>query len=111
MNTCYTHDDEVFADIEKGSVTFDRSNEKQLFLYAYKAFVFDYYKELVAEKSLQKQVAQTPPILKKHIFVAYYRMLKKRMVDLIGVKNSLTGHYFKGIIQLLKHMWLSSQMR
>ena len=93
---CHTHDDEVFADIEKGSVTFDMSNKKQLFLYAYKAFIFDYYKELVMEKSLQKQVAQTPSILQKRIFVAYYRMLKKRMVDLNRCKEQFDRALLQG---------------
>ncbi len=43
---CDVHDDEVFAPIEKrGGTIFDKESEEHKYIYAYKAFIFEYYKK------------------------------------------------------------------
>ena len=53
---CDIHDDEVFAAIEKGAPAFDKGNDEHKFLYAYKAFIFEYYKKLVEQKAFQRMI-------------------------------------------------------
>ena len=53
---CDFHDNVVFADIEKPLDGFDKNDEKQIFIFAYKTFIFEYYKDLVAIKLFQHQL-------------------------------------------------------
>lgn len=51
---CKKHDNDLFAPIEKNGCNFNKNNSEQKFLYAYKCFIFEYYKELVVVNSMQK---------------------------------------------------------
>ena len=61
------HDDEVFAAIEKGAPAFDKGNDEHKFLYAYKAFIFEYYKKLVEQKAFQRMIKAKPSVLKSRM--------------------------------------------
>ena len=45
---CDYHDNVAFAIIEKGAPDFDDSRDDMKFVYAYKAFIFEYYKQWIA---------------------------------------------------------------
>ena len=51
---CDLHDNTVFAAIEKGEPDFDESNEVMKFVYAYKSFIFEYYKQSTAINIFKK---------------------------------------------------------
>lgn len=103
-NTCFCdlHDDEVFADIEKGACNFDKNNEKQKFLYAYKAFIFEYYKELVSLKVFQKQVKDKPSILRIPYMVLNFRQIQKKQSEMQQYKlffdNGLLSNDYSGLV-------------
>lgn len=61
---CDIHDDEVFAPIEKGAPAFDKDSDEHKYIYAYKAFIFEYYKKLVEQKVLRENITNTPSLLK-----------------------------------------------
>lgn len=50
---CEKHDDKIFAKIEKSNYKLNELNEEQLFLFAYKTFSFELYKEIVNHKFQQ----------------------------------------------------------
>ncbi|AGA68904.1 SEC-C motif-containing protein [Desulfitobacterium dichloroeliminans LMG P-21439] len=82
---CDVHDDEVFAPIEKNALPFDINNEEHKFLYAYKAFIFEYYKELVLENVFRQNIKEKPSMLKSADAVRQYRnlLLKRKEMDQI----------------------------
>lgn len=57
---CDYHDSEVFSLIEKDSPIFDENNKRMKFLYAYKAFIFEAYKDEVAYNAFQTCFSKTP---------------------------------------------------
>lgn len=57
---CKTHDDAVFAKIEKSQYTLDTLDEEQLLLFAYKTFSFEYYTELVNNKYYTNMFKEVP---------------------------------------------------
>lgn len=85
---CDIHDDEVFAAIEKGAPAFDKDNDEHKFLYAYKAFIFEYYKKLVEQKSFQQMIKAKPSALKSRMMIAYYRDISLTMREMDTVKDS-----------------------
>ena len=68
---CDIHDDEVFAAIEKGAPAFDKGNDEHKFLYAYKAFIFEYYKKLVEQKAFQRMIKAKPSALNQNSISLY----------------------------------------
>ena len=86
---CDIHDDEVFAAIEKGAPAFDKGNDEHKFLYAYKAFIFEYYKKLVEQKAFQRMIKAKPSVLKSRMMVAYYRDISLTMREMDTVKDTL----------------------
>ena len=85
---CDIHDDEVFAAIEKGAPAFDKGNDEHKFLYAYKAFIFEYYKKLVEQKAFQRMIKAKPSVLKSRMMVAYYRDISLTMREMDTVKDT-----------------------
>lgn len=61
---CDLHDNIVFASIEKGVLGFDESNEEMKFVYAYKAFIFEYYKQRTAMDIYKECFKNNPVALK-----------------------------------------------
>lgn len=61
---CDLHDNIAFALIEKGAPDFDESNDAMKFVYAYKAFIFEYYKQWMAMDIFKVSFANRPEVFK-----------------------------------------------
>ena len=98
---CDVHDDEVFAPIEKGAPAFDKNNEEHKYLYAYKAFIFEYYKELVLERIFRKSIQEQPSLLKYSDYVRNYRNSALKRIEMDVVKcffdKGLLSHDYSGL--------------
>ncbi len=91
---CDLHDNIVFAAIEKGAPDFDESNEEMKFVYAYKAFIFEYYKQRTAMDIYKECFKKNPVAFKSPSMVGMYRMLQLKMQEFEPVKS----HFDKEII-------------
>lgn len=82
---CNFHDSTLFAPIESNPNGFQKTDLEQLFIYAYKAFAFEYYKSKVALIALQNFFKRIPQRLRKYpfLFVPNYRQaqLKDREME------------------------------
>lgn len=98
---CDVHDDEVFAPIEKNAQPFDESNEEHKFLYAYKAFIFEYYKELVLENICRNNFKERPSLLKQPVVIRQYREMTLKKLEMDEVKSyfdqALISHDYNGL--------------
>lgn len=72
---CDLHDNIVFSAIEKGAPDFDNSDIMK-FTYAYKAFIFSYYKQMVAMKAFRQRFKENPPAFQDMGSVALYRQIQ-----------------------------------
>lgn len=84
---CDVHDEEVFAPIEKGSPVFNKDSDEHKYLYAYKAFIFEYYKKLVEQKVLKVNIIKTPSLLKTPQYVQFYRAISMTLEEMNTVKK------------------------
>lgn len=84
---CDVHDNIAFAAIEKGAPDFDETNEEMKVVYAYKAFVFEYYKQRIAYDTFQKTFKENPPAFQSPDMVGMYRMLQLKMQEFEPVKK------------------------
>ncbi len=84
---CDVHDNIAFAAIEKGAPDFDETNEEMKFVYAYKAFIFEYYKQRIAYEIFQKCFKENPPAFQSPGMVGIYRMLQLKMKEFEPVKH------------------------
>lgn len=84
---CDYHDDVVFAPIEKGAANFKKDNDEQKFLYAYKAFIFEYYKKLVEHKVFINEIKSKPSMLKSPFFISQYRATSLTLNEMEEVKS------------------------
>ena len=84
---CDVHDDNVFALIEKGSPDFDKNNEGHKYIYAYKSFIFEYYKKLVEQRAFMNNIKDKPSLLKVPLFVRYYRGILMSLHEMTRVKD------------------------
>ncbi len=91
---CDLHDNIVFAAIEKGAPDFDEFNEKMKFVYAYKAFVFEYYKQRIAMDIYKECFKKNPSAFKSPSMVGMYRMLQLKMREFEPIKS----HFDKEIM-------------
>lgn len=91
---CDLHDNIVFAVIEKGAPDFDESNEIMKFVYAYKAFIFEYYKQWMAMNIYRENFKKYPEVFKSFNMVRMYRMLQLKMSEFEQTKE----HFDKEII-------------
>jgi hypothetical protein len=91
---CDLHDNIVFAAIEKGAPDFDESNEEMKFVYAYKAFIFEYYKQRTAMDIYKECFKKNPVAFKSPLMVGMYRMLQLKMQEFEPVKS----HFDKEIM-------------
>ncbi|WP_413380801.1 YecA family protein [Alkalihalobacillus sp. 1P02AB] len=91
---CDLHDNIVFAAIEKGAPDFDGSNETMKFVYAYKAFIFEYYKQWMAINIFRTNFKKQPVVFKSFNMVKRYRMLQLKMKEFQSIK----GHFDKKIL-------------
>lgn len=91
---CDLHDNIVFAAIEKGAPDFDEFNEEMKFVYAYKAFIFEYYKQRIAMDIYKECFKKNPVAFKSPSMVGTYRMLQLKMQEFEPVKS----HFDKEIM-------------
>lgn len=83
---CDLHDNIVFAAIEKGAPDFDETNEVMKFVYAYKSFIFEYYKQRTATDIFKECFKKNPGVFKSPPMVGMYRMLQLKMLEFDPVK-------------------------
>lgn len=79
---CKTHDDSIFAKIEKFQYTLDTLNEEQLFLFAYKTFTFELYTEIVSKKFQSHMFEGIAQLTKDPSSVQKYRNTDLKLEDL-----------------------------
>ncbi|RXE57620.1 SEC-C domain-containing protein [Acetivibrio mesophilus] len=79
---CKTHDDLIFAKIEKFQYTLDTLDEEQLFLFAYKTFAFELYTEIVSKKFQSHMFAGSPQLTKDPSAVQKYINTDLKLQDL-----------------------------
>lgn len=91
---CDLHDNIVFAPIEKGAPDFDESNEEMKFVYAYKAFIFEYYKQRTEMDIYKECFKKNPSAFKSFSMVGMYRMLQLKTQEFEPVKS----HFDKEIM-------------
>lgn len=91
---CDLHDNIVFSVIEKGAPDFDESNEVMKFVYAYKAFIFEYYKQWMAMNIFRENFGKHPVVFKSFNMVRMYRMLQLKMNEFEPIKE----HFDKEIL-------------
>lgn len=84
---CDLHDNIAFAVIEKGAPDFDESREDMKFVYAYKAFIFEYYKQRIAFDIFRKNFKDNPNVFLTPEMVGMYRMLQLKMQEFESVKK------------------------
>lgn len=91
---CDYHDNIAFSVIEKGAPDFDVADDEMKFVYAYKAFIFEYYKQQIALDVFRQNFKETPAAFIEKDTVALYRMLLLKMREFEPVKN----HFDKQIL-------------
>jgi len=84
---CDYHDNVVFAAIEKGAPDFDNTNEEMKFIYAYKAFIFEYYKQWTALDIFRESFKANPVAFEDMKSIDIYRMLQLKMKEFEPIKN------------------------
>lgn len=84
---CDLHDNIVFAAIEKGAPDFDELNEEMKFIYAYKAFIFEYYKQRTAIDIYKECFKKNPVAFRAPMMVGMYRMLQLKMREFDPIKS------------------------
>lgn len=99
---CDLHDDIVFAIIEKGAPDFEESREDMKFVYAYKAFIFEYYKQRMAFDIFRQNFKDNPNAFLTPDMVGMYRMLQLKMQELEPVKkhfdSQILANTYDGVI-------------
>jgi len=97
---CDYHDNIAFSVIEKGAPNFVESCEAMKFVYAYKAFIFEYYKQMMALNIFQNNFKENPIAFQTLEMIGMYRMfqlkekefeLAKQHYDREIINNSLEG--------------------
>ena len=101
--TCYckSHDDLLFAKIEKTQYDLKSLDREQLFLFAYKTFSFELYTQIAAERFYCLMFQNVPQTTKDPLVVHEYRNCKNKLKDLQYYKtffdNALTNKDFDGL--------------
>lgn len=93
---CDLHDNIAFAVIEKGAPDFNETNEEMKFVYAYKAFIFEYYKQWMAMDIFRTSFAKRPEVFKTYKMVGMYRMLQLKMKEFEPIKEHFDSEILSG---------------
>jgi len=98
---CEYHDNIAFAVIEKDAPDFDETSKEMKFVYAYKAFIFEYYKQRMALDIFQSNFRDNPIAFQSPEMIGMYRMLQLKMQEFEPVKkhfdSQIIGKTFEGI--------------
>ena len=93
---CDYHDNVAFAIIEKGAPDFDDRREDMKFVYAYKAFIFEYYKQQMALDSFRANFKNNPKAFMSPDMVAMYRMLQLKQQEFEPIKEHFDSQIIAG---------------
>lgn len=93
---CDLHDTELFKPIEAGAPDFDPNNEEMKFIYAYKAFIFEYAKQLQLLSIFKEIIAERPQMLLIPEMVKEYRVQCMRAEEFKPVKNHFDSEIMRG---------------
>lgn len=93
---CDLHDTELFKPIEAGAPDFDPDNEKMRFVYAYKAFIFEYAKQFQLMSIFKEAFAERPQVFSLPEMVKEYRIQCMRMEEFEPVKNHFNSEIMLG---------------
>ncbi len=91
---CDFHDNIAFAVIEKGAPDFDETSEEMKFIYAYKAFIFEYYKQKIGFEIFRSNFKENPVAFLSMDMVGMYRMLQLKEQEFEPIKS----HFDKQIM-------------
>lgn len=94
---CDYHDNVAFSVIEKAAPDFDRNRSEMKFVYAYKAFIFEYYKQWIGFDIYRKCFADNPAAFVQPEMVGMYRMLEIKMAEFEPIKNHFDSQIMAGI--------------
>lgn len=84
---CDYHDNIAFSVIEKGAPDFDDSREDMKFVYAYKAFIFEYYKQITSLNVFRECFKKNPAAFQSKDSIAMYRMLEMKKLEFEPIKS------------------------
>lgn len=93
---CDLHDNIAFAVIEKGAPDFDVSRDDMKFVYAYKAFIFEYYKQVTSLNVFRENFKENPAAFQDKESVAMYRMLEMKSQEFEPVKSYFDEQIISG---------------
>lgn len=98
---CKTHDDKLFAKIEKKQFDLQTLDNEQRFLFAYKTFSFELYTQIVAQKFNVLMFSNVPQTTKNPLVVHQYRNAQEKLEDLQYYKTyfdyALKNNDFEGL--------------
>lgn len=98
---CKTHDDKLFAKIEKRQFDLQTLNDEQRFLFAYKTFSFELYTQIAAQKFNFLMFSNVPQTTKSPLVIYQYRSAQEKLQDLQYYKryfdNALKNADFGGL--------------
>lgn len=93
---CDYHDNIAFAIIEKAAPDFDETSKEMKFVYAYKAFVFEYYKQWMAFDIFRKCFKDNPQAFIQADMIGMYRMLELKMKEFEPIKAHFDSQIMTG---------------
>ena len=93
---CDYHDNVAFSLIEDGAPDFDENNESMKFIYAYKAFVFEYYKQMMGISIYKSCFSKNPQAFSSRSMVGMYRMLQLKAKEFAPVKTHFDYEIING---------------
>lgn len=93
---CDKHDTELFRPIEAGAPDFDPNSEEMKFIYAYKAFIFEYSKQLQLMSIFRELFAERPQVFTLPDMVKEYRTQCMRMEEFEPIKNHFDSQILAG---------------
>lgn len=96
---CDYHDNIAFAAIEKGVPDFDDNSEEMKFVYAYKAFIFEYYKQMMSWQIFQNCFKYNPQAYLDRQSVGIYRMLQMKKAEFEPIKKAFDTQILAGTIE------------
>lgn len=86
---CDLHDTEVFRAIEAGAPDFDANNDEMKFVYAYKAFIFEYAKQRHLMWLYRSMFSRRPQVFSLPEQVKEYRIQSLRMEEFNDIKKKM----------------------
>lgn len=93
---CDYHNNVAFAIIEKAAPDFDENSNEMKFVYAYKAFIFEYYKQWMSFDIFKKCFAENPEAFTQPDMVGMYRMLQMKMAEFEPIKKHFDSQIMAG---------------